>query len=132
MSRREKAVKLFNEGMNCTQAILLAYLDSEQIDPVVASGIAAPFGYGYSRHENGPCGAISGAMMVLGLKMKDKAGEQKAIIAKTKVFHKLFHEEYDTITCRELLKGRWLKKKACVDLVRDCCKVLDGLLADLE
>jgi C_GCAxxG_C_C family probable redox protein len=64
--RVEKAVALFEEGYNCSQAVFMAYSDVYGIDAVTASKLATSFGGGMGRLRE-VCGAVSGMFLVLGL-----------------------------------------------------------------
>ncbi len=66
MERSERAVELFNGGMNCTQAVLAAFGPSYGLDAEAAVRIGAPFGGGIAFLQE-VCGALAGALMVMGL-----------------------------------------------------------------
>ena len=65
MNRFEKAFALHAEGYNCAQAVIGAYADIIGIGEQEAFSIGAGFGGGAGTGEL--CGAVSGAVMVLGL-----------------------------------------------------------------
>ncbi|MGL4993419.1 MAG: C-GCAxxG-C-C family protein [Bacteroidales bacterium] len=104
----KRAVELFNEGYNCSQAVLLAYSDLYGLDCKIAKSISHSFGGGVGRMRE-MCGAISGLSMLIGLEfpvedptdMEARANNyaqvQKALT--------LFKEKHQTIICRELLKS---------------------------
>ena len=48
MERKEKAVKLFNQGYNCAQAVMLAFSDCLDIDEKTIQKITSSFGGGVS------------------------------------------------------------------------------------
>ena len=67
-TKSEKAVDLFvNKGFLCSQAVLESHSDEYGIDTVIARKIAGPFGGGMG-HCDEVCGAVSGALMLIGLK----------------------------------------------------------------
>ena len=67
MDRAESAIACFMNGCNCSQAVLTAFCEEYGIDKKLAMRIACPFGGGMG-HTGQVCGAVSGALLVLGLK----------------------------------------------------------------
>ena len=65
-SRKEKAVRLFQEGFNCSQAVFAAYSDIYGIDEKTALRLASSFGAGMGRMRE-VCGTCSGMFLVAGL-----------------------------------------------------------------
>ncbi|PKQ19545.1 MAG: hypothetical protein CVT66_09505 [Actinobacteria bacterium HGW-Actinobacteria-6] len=70
MQRADRAVELFRDGKACSQAVLLAWSPDFGLDDDAALRLAAPFGSGM--RLGGTCGALTGALMVLGLAMCDE------------------------------------------------------------
>ena len=68
--RGEIAKKNFLSGMNCCQAVLLAFSDLTGLDEATALKMAAPFGGGVGRMRE-VCGTVSGMCMVLGMLFYD-------------------------------------------------------------
>lgn len=64
--RVEKARRLFREGYNCCQAVVLAYNDVFGIDDVTAAAMSSGFGGGMGRMRE-VCGSVSGMVMLAGL-----------------------------------------------------------------
>lgn len=64
--RIEEAVRLFEGGYNCSQAVFMAYSDLYNIDRETAAKLSTSFGGGMGRLRE-VCGAVSGMFMVLGL-----------------------------------------------------------------
>ncbi len=60
------ARKNFLSGYGCAQAVLLAFEDVTDLDRNQAAALASSFGGGMGRMRE-VCGAVSGALMVLGL-----------------------------------------------------------------
>ncbi len=60
------ATSLFGQGHACSQAVLAAFAPRFGLDHVTALKLAAPFGGGMGRLGR-QCGAVSGALMVIGL-----------------------------------------------------------------
>ena len=66
MSNVEKAVEKFKGGLNCSQSIVATYGSSLGLEEDMGVKVAAAFGGGMG-HTGKMCGAITGAMMVIGL-----------------------------------------------------------------
>ena len=76
MTHIEKAMKIFYEKFNCSQAVLGAYAEEYGLTADQAMKVAACFSGGVRKGE--VCGAVSGAIMVIGLKYGEGA-DYKAI-----------------------------------------------------
>ena len=143
--KQEKAMELFKEGYNCSQAVLLAFSDELGMDKETATKAAAAFGGGMSRLRE-VCGAVSGMMFVSGMMNasvdpKD-ANAKSELYAKSQELAKAFEQENGSIICRELLgltekrqeptpevrTAEYYKKRPCVELVGCAAKILEDLL----
>ncbi len=106
MDRTQKAVNLFSEGFSCSQAVLAAYADMFDLDEQTALKIASGFGGGLGQMSE-TCGALTGAVMVLGLKYGSISGDDRT--AKFENYRKVrdlvaeFKLQAGSATCRELL-----------------------------
>ncbi|AOR24155.1 C-GCAxxG-C-C family (seleno)protein [Clostridium taeniosporum] len=97
----DRAVKLHKEGYNCAESILKAFNEDNELNIPVS--LASPFGSGMT--VGSTCGAITGALMVVGaLKGRNTNEERnnsrtfaKEVITKVK-------EKYGTLECIELKK----------------------------
>jgi len=67
MSRVEEAVSCFADGFSCSQSIVSTYGTEFGVDREKALKISTGFGGGMGR-LGGTCGAVTGAIMVIGLK----------------------------------------------------------------
>ncbi len=67
MQRVEKALESFKKGYNCSQSVFSAYSDIFNVDRNTALLIASGLGGGIGRTGN-VCGAVTGAVLILGLK----------------------------------------------------------------
>lgn len=145
MTHADSAEKLFKDGYNCAQAVLLAFSDVTGLDDDTATKLASSFGGGLGRMRE-VCGAVSGAAMVLGI-VKGYS-DPKNFEAK-KAHYKLiqdFAERFKTkngsIICRELLSGvktvengvpekrtdGYYKKRPCPLLVKDAAEIVENIL----
>lgn len=96
----------FIKGYDCSQVVLRAFANKIGLTEDEANRVSACFGGGMMMGE--VCGAVTGALMVLGLKYghskQEKLLEQKEImIAKSGEFRERFMERYGTVNCRALL-----------------------------
>lgn len=101
MNRVEKAEALFKSGCNCSQSVFAAFADELGLDEEMAKRIACGLGGGVGRMRE-VCGAVSGASLVIGMRLgPDKAKAYPAI----QDFCAKFKEKAGSIICRELLEG---------------------------
>lgn len=101
MNRVEKAEALFKSGCNCSQSVFAAFADEFGLDEEMAKRIACGLGGGVGRMRE-VCGAVSGASLVIGMRLgPDKAKAYPAI----QDFCAKFKEKAGSIVCRELLEG---------------------------
>lgn len=141
----EKAEKLFYEGYNCAQSVLLAFEDKTGIETKTAAMLASSFGGGLGRMRE-ICGAVSGAAMVLGIvKGYSDPGDRDAKKAHYKLiqdFCARFKKYNGSIVCRELLSGvkttengiperrtdEYYKKRPCPLLVKNAADILEEMI----
>lgn len=101
----ETALSLFSQRFTCSQAILLAFAPRFGLDPLVAARLASGFGAGIAR-QGQVCGAIAGAVMVLGLyagnAAPDDTPSKEAAYAKVRTLMKRFADEHGSTECRVL------------------------------
>ncbi len=111
----------FLSGYGCAQAVLLAFADVTGLDDETAARLASSFGGGMGRMRE-VCGAVSGALMVLGLvegysEPKDAAAKS-AHYARVRDFAERFkarcieREKGGSIVCRELLAAAGVPHEA--------------------
>ncbi len=144
MQRVEQAVRMFNDGYSCAQALLGSFGPGMGMDRDQALRIAAPLGSGLSRTD-GICGAAGGAILVLGLAAghtnpDDKIGQER-IRTLTQRFLDLYTERKGSTMCTDILghdltrqgvaervKDEGLNKPVCPDAVRTAGEILLELL----
>ncbi|HHH72528.1 MAG TPA: C_GCAxxG_C_C family protein [Sulfuricurvum sp.] len=106
MDKKAKAVESFAQGHLCSQSILAAFCDELGLERETALKLSQGFGGGFARSGE-TCGAVTGALMVLGLKygtaQKGETQEKAATYAKVNAFLEQFKARHGSITCRELL-----------------------------
>ena len=127
-SKVEKSVNYFKNGFNCSQAVLATFAEDFGLSEEMALKIATQFGGGARKGEM--CGAVSGALMVLGLKFGHyhyNAPEEKGNAYKiAEEFMNRFIEKKGTVVCRELLgydvsKPEDMLKIKELDLFKSTC-----------
>ena len=147
--RGDKAKALFYEGYNCSQAVFCAFEDMTGLDRVTAARLVCSFGGGMGRLRE-VCGAVSGALTVLGAVAgysdpKDPAAK-KEHYALVQEFARRFREKHGSIVCRELLSGlnvsvggtpeartdEFYKKRPCAELIADAADIADELLNEIR
>ena len=117
----EIALSKFEE-YNCAQAVVYAFVDEVNIDKDILLSLSTGFGAGFGRKQE-VCGAVSGAVMILGAKYGRKDNEPKDKTEKTysevQQFIDEFVKEKGTIKCSELLHGCNLSTKEGQQLFKD-------------
>ncbi|MFW9976139.1 MAG: C-GCAxxG-C-C family protein [Candidatus Thorarchaeota archaeon] len=137
-----KAKKLMEEQRDhCAQAIFATYaehLDSGKVDFETSMKISSAFSGGVARTGN-ICGAVTGALMVLGLKYGGSPMEAKVNEAAVKLMDE-FNAMNRTTICRELIdhdlrSDADVKRafevgafKNCPKYVEDVSEILDKML----
>ena len=105
MANKEKAVNYFSQKLHCSQAVLAAYADECGITEEEALRLGSCFGGGMRKGQ--VCGAVTGALMVLGLlygqkSATDTEGRQRS----NKVIDLMtnrFKEKCGSYICNDLL-----------------------------
>ncbi len=93
----------FARGFNCAQSIFSAFAGRYGISSEFAVRLSAPFGAGMGR-QGEVCGALTGALMVLGLQYgREQPGDKEDIYRITHEFILQFQQRHGAIRCRELL-----------------------------
>lgn len=105
MEKKEIA-ELFMKGIDCSQVVVGAFAEELGITTEEAYKMSAAFGGGMGLGET--CGAVVGAMIVLGLKYGhcevEHMGQKDIMNAKRAEFLQRFQEKYAVCNCKGLLK----------------------------
>jgi C_GCAxxG_C_C family probable redox protein len=117
-----KAASRFNQGFNCAQSVFSVFADDFGLDEKDALRIASTFGGGINGMGK-TCGAVTGALMAMGLKYGRTTPDDHVASDKTKAmaagFLDKFRERHGSVDCDFLLeKAR--KSGAFQDVYRDC------------
>jgi C_GCAxxG_C_C family probable redox protein len=137
----ERAVDVFSKSYNCSQAVFSAFAPGYGMDTETALKLASPFGAGLARHGE-VCGAVSGALLVLGLaRGADQPAGKEEVYRLSQEFMHRFEQKHGSVTCRVLIghdlstPEGWEKAREanmfttiCPVLVRDAAEILQTLL----
>jgi C_GCAxxG_C_C family probable redox protein len=139
-----EAVAAFGRGYNCSMAIFSAYAPDLGLDAETAASIASPFGAGIAGTDD-ICGAVSGALMVIGLSQRKEdirdAASREMVYALAQKFIAEFTARNGSVMCTDLVgydlsqedqyqEAREQKVFAtrCPKLVRDAGEILERIL----
>jgi len=104
----QKAEELFLQGYNCAQAVSCACTADCGVPPELVVKLATGFGAGMGRSQE-TCGAVTGAILALGLRGGRALGDDKArteeTYAKVQALQRDFAALHGSCLCRELLAG---------------------------
>lgn len=102
----DRAEALFREGFACSQAVLMAFAPGLGMDQRQAALVASAFGGGMARH-GWTCGALTGALMAIGLHAGHAAAEdaatKDALYARAQGLVVRFEERHGATACRQLV-----------------------------
>ena len=142
MSDVERAVGGFEKDFNCCQSVLSTYGPRFGLDRELAIKLASGFGGGIG-HQGETCGAVTGAIMAIGLKYggtrdEDSLEKTYGLIAK---FLEKFKARHGSTFCRELLdcdisspqglqaaRDQGLFEKRCPSFIRASAEILEEIL----
>ncbi len=123
MDKKDLAIALHDKKFNCCQAVACAFAEEVGIDESTLFKIGEGFGLGMGCME-GTCGALSGAIMLAGLKNSDGNTSAPATKAETYKLSKelllKFQDKTGSTVCKEL-KGAESGKVLCS--CPDCIKI---------
>jgi C_GCAxxG_C_C family probable redox protein len=144
MTKSDDAHRCFMSRFTCSAAVFSAFSEELGLDPETARKVACGFGAGISKTGN-MCGAVSGAIMAIGLKYgKTDAGDDASTEktrALTRQFIRSFTEKNGSVNCTALLgydlsdpesfeaaRTSGLFTEKCPALVRDAAEILEKML----
>jgi len=144
MSKAQDAARHFKEGFSCSQAVLAAVSETLGLDKERAFRISQPFGGGMARMGL-TCGAVTGAMLAIGLKYGRTRPEDEEAKEKTyslvHEFIRRFQDRHSSIVCRELIgvdlsspqghkegEERGVFENLCPRFVADAVEILEQIL----
>lgn len=105
-ARAIAAREAFEQGYNCSQAVVVAYADVLGQEADALASLVAPLGGGMGRLRE-VCGAVSGMFMVSSAAYRGASNTDRAVRTKLYTGVQLLAERYrkecGSIVCRELL-----------------------------
>lgn len=139
-NKKEQAADVFSREYNCSQAVLSVFAEELGMSREDALKIASGFGAGVRTGDI--CGAVSGAIMALGLKyghsVQGDSVTKNEMYRLTEEFQKKFIQINSSIICRDLLgydvsseddreiiMEKNLFKTICPKMVRDSVGILE-------
>jgi C_GCAxxG_C_C family probable redox protein len=140
----ERAESLFLGGFNCSQSVLQAVAPRLGLPQAVAARLASPFGAGIA-FQGQQCGAVSGALLAIGLRYGNQSAEDKTskelAYVRSQEFIARFTARRQTTLCRELLgidlsqPGEYERARQegvfdeiCPGFVREAAEILSAML----
>ena len=143
MERSEQAKELFLSGYNCAQSVLLSFADDLKFSKELAQKMAAGFGGGMGKQQE-TCGAVTGAIMVLGLLKGEHVNNNDELKSESygsvKELTREFIAEYKTTNCRDLIgcdlntpegaekfKEEKIMETVCTDCVKKAVQIVESI-----
>jgi len=137
----ESAVTIFGQSFNCSQSVFSALAQQFGLAGKTALKLASPFGGGVARRGE-MCGAVTGALLALGLaRGADTPAGKEEIYRLSQEFMRRFEQKHGRLICRDLINcdistpQGWQKAKetgifstVCPILVRDAAEIAQALL----
>ena len=97
MQTRAEILQEFMRGRNCAQCTLAHYAERQDYTQEETDRFAACFGGGLE--VGGPCGAVAGGLMAIGLAVEDRETQQRI----NHEFQRRFAEKNGSTLCKELI-----------------------------
>ncbi len=121
--KKKEGTATFYNGYNCAQSVLSVFAEDLGISKDTCLKLASPFGSGIAYMQE-TCGAVSGALMAIGLKYgrgKDGTIEDKELAYD---MSRHFIEEFKkttcgTVCCRELMDGLDMKTPEGMEKIKE-------------
>ena len=144
MTKADDAHRSFISRFTCSAAVFSTFSKELGLDPDTAKKIACGFGGGIS-HTGNMCGAVSGAIMVIGLAYGKTETDDDAATHKTRSLTRRLMNEFarknGSINCTELLgynlsnpdelaraRDEEIFVTKCPMLVRDATEIVENIL----
>lgn len=145
----ELARKLFVKGYNCAQAVACAFCEELNMDEATVARMVSSFGGGMGKMRE-VCGAVSGALFVLGALQgysdPEADAEKSAHYKRVKAFAADFKAEHETIICNQLLinlsrekvnspepqprNEEYYRERPCARFVETAARIVEKMLAE--
>lgn len=148
-TRQEQAIKTFSNNYNCAQSVFSVFANELGLSRDIALKVSTPFGAGMVYMQE-TCGAVSGALMTIGLKYGK--GEQGTQADRERAYdmaqHAIteFKKKHGTTTCLKLMNGvkistpegmsyaieNQLFKTHCACYIQDAVTIVEKIIAAQE
>jgi len=142
--RKALAIERFLGPYNCAQSVFSAFAPEFGLEEATALKIAGAFGAGLA-YTGETCGAVTGALMVIGLKHGKASPEdeeaKERCYAKAKMFMERFQARCGALQCRQLIgydlsrpeevqsaKAAGIFTERCPDFVLAAIEILEEIL----
>ena len=145
MDREKIALDNFNQGLNCAQSVFCVFAQEGGLSREKALLVASCFGGGMRCGE--VCGAVTGALMAIGLNFGFASVQNPADKARSNALAVSFEEQFiakkQSILCRELLgydlsdseefmqiTEQGLFGSICPQLISEAVRIVEKMVAD--
>ncbi len=145
--KKQIALEYYGNRFNCSQALLATFSDELGITEELALKIGTQFGGGARCGEL--CGAVSGALMILGLKYghyhQGNEEEKARAYAIAVDFNKRFCIKNGSVVCKELLKYDLTKNEEmdiinkkdlfhvlCPQIITDAVEIVEQMILEYD
>jgi len=144
LTRADDAAANFTNGFSCSQAVCLAFANDFGVDRETALKLSCALGGGMA-HSANTCGAVTGALLVIGMKygrtrLDDLAAKDKTYEV-ANAFMTEFLQRNKSLNCTDLIghnlsdphalglaRERKLFHTKCAKFVRDAGEILEDVL----
>jgi C_GCAxxG_C_C family probable redox protein len=137
----ERALAYHEQHFNCSQSVLAAFAPQFGLPEATALKLASPLGGGIARQGH-VCGAVTGALLALGLaRGADTPAGKDMAYRMGQEFLRHFQERHSSLQCRELLgfdirtPQEWQQANAagvfqsvCPVLIREAVEIARAML----
>ncbi|MEI7662444.1 MAG: C-GCAxxG-C-C family protein [Bacteroidota bacterium] len=145
MTKSENAALWFDDTFNCSQSVLASFGPGYGLTEDQCLKIGCAFGGGMARRQM-TCGALTGALMALGLHFGRAADDPYSISEttydKSNQLFEEFKKLHGSINCKELLQGLDMNDPAdrekigrldlfhtsCAQYVRDAVEITEAII----
>jgi len=149
MDKEELVLQYFPKLGNCAQSVLHTFCEDLNFDKDRALNLARGFGAGIGG-KGEICGAVSAAIMVIGLHLGNVVNDEYKLKElteqKTNMFLESFKEIHGSYHCKDLLGGcsletsqgktefkeRELLNNVCKKCVKSSVKITDNIIKNLD
>jgi C_GCAxxG_C_C family probable redox protein len=108
MTKEKKAIDYFRNKYNCAQSVITVFGIDFGLSENDCLKVSCAFGGGMGRQQQ-TCGALTGALMVLGLKygkaLNDPEEKKSFTYSKARELFSEFKKLHGSTICRDLLNG---------------------------